>query len=219
MVRVLKKRFSELTVQLEAVGASRQVKHSEMTGSHEIVDDELLLNWCVKARNLISSACGKDSEHYTSFAEAEKPKNWGSSYGVFKRVKAVFMAAQEDFEGGYLGKVRNLVQAEIADSELDQSRELLRSGYVAAAAVVAGVILETTLRTLCERHAIATGKLDKMNADLVKAGEYNVLVQKRVTALAAIRNSAAHGNSNEFGLADVESMIAEIERFAQEALS
>lgn len=218
MVKVLNRRFTELTVQLDAVGASRRVEHNEMIGQFEVVDDELILNWCVKARNLVSSACGKDSEHYASFVEAEKPTDWGTNYGVFKRVKAVFMAAREDFEGGYLGKVRNLVQAEIADSELDQARELLRSGYIAAAAVVAGVVLETTLKTLCERHTIATGKLEKMNADLVKIGQYNVLVQKRITALAAIRNSAAHGNVNDFELADVKSMISEVERFAQEAL-
>jgi hypothetical protein len=218
VVKVLKVRFAELADQLDKLGATRQAKHSEMSGNYEVVDDELLLNWCVKAKNLISSACGRDSEHYTAFLEAEKPTPWGDSYGAFKRIKAVFAAAREDFEGGYLGKVRNLIQAEIADSELDQARELLRSGYTAASAVVAGVVLETTLRSLCERHEIAVGKLDQMNADLVKVGQYNVLVQKRITALAAVRNSAAHGNSSEFQVADVESMIDEVERFTQESL-
>lgn len=219
VIKVLEKRFAELADQLGELGATRQVKHSEMSGQNEVVDEELLLNWHVKARNLISSACGKESEHYASFLEAEKPTPWGDSYGIFKRIKAVFTAAREDFEGGYLGKVRNLVQAEIADSELDQARELLRSGYVAAAAVVAGVVLETTLRTLCDQHTIAIGKLEKMNVDLAKAGQYNVLVQKRVTALAAIRNSTAHGKTDDFQKADVKSMIAEVERFTQESLS
>jgi hypothetical protein len=53
-----------------------------------------------------------------------------------------------------------------------------------AAAVIAGTVLETALRQLC---------LDRMNADLAKAGVYNSLMQKRITALAAIRNRAAHG--------------------------
>lgn len=219
MVKILQKRFAELAGQLDELGATQKIKHSEISGQYVEVDDELLLNWSVKARNLIGSACGKDSEHYASFVKAEEPSAWGSNHDIFRRIKAVFTAAREDFEGGYLGKVRNLVQAEIADSELDQARELLRSGYIMAAAVVSGVVLETTLRTLCGRHEIATGKLDKMNADLAKAGQYNVLVQKRVTALAAIRNSAAHGNSSEFERADVESMISEVERFAQESLS
>lgn len=219
MIKVLKKRFAEIATQLEQLEATRQSKHSEYSGRYQEVDPELLLNWCVKARSLISSACGKESEHYSSFVEGEKPTPFGDNYGIFKRVKAVFMAAREDFEGGYLISVRNLVQAELAESELEQARELLQSGYVSAAAVVAGVVLETTLRTLCDRHAISHGKLDKMNTELAKAGQYNALVQKRITAIAAVRNSAAHGKANDFQRADVESMINEIERFALDALS
>ncbi|MFO1205917.1 MAG: hypothetical protein U1E63_09375 [Burkholderiales bacterium] len=151
--------------------------------------------------------------------EAEKPTPYGDNYGVYKRVKAVFFAAREDFEGGYLLPVRNLIQAELAESELDQARELLRSGYIAPAAVVAGVVLENTLRTLCDRYGLPHGKLDKMNADLAKAGEYNALVQKRVTALVAIRNSAAHGKVGDFQPADVEAMVSQVEQLTIDALS
>jgi hypothetical protein len=74
----------------------------------------------------------------------------------------------------------------------------LRSGYYPAAAVITGVVLETALRELCDKEKIPNGKLDRMNADLAKAGVYNKLVQKQITAIAAIRNSVAHGKSNEF---------------------
>ena len=36
-------------------------------------------------------------------------------------------------------------------------------------------------------------KLGTMNAGLAKQGVYNKLTQKRITALADIRNKAAHG--------------------------
>ena len=219
MIAVLKKRFAELAEQLVQLEATRQVKHSDYSGRYEEVDSELLLGWAVKARSLVSRACGKDSEHYISFVEGEKITPYGDNYGVLQRIKAVFMAAREDFESGYLISVRNLVHAELAESELEQARELLRSGYTTAAAVVAGVVLETMLRALCVRHAIEHGKLDKMNADLVKVGQYNALIQKRITAIAAIRNSAAHGKSDEFQHDDVKSMIDDIERFALDALS
>lgn len=218
MVKVLKNRFGELSAQLEPLEATRQTKHSEFSERYDEVDSEMLLNWCVKARSLISNACGKESEHYLSFVKGEEITPFGDNFGSFKRVKAVFMAAREDFEGGYLIPVRSLVQAEIAESELEQARELLQSGYISAAAVVAGVVLETTLRTLCDRHQISHGKLDKMNADLAKAGQYNALVQKRITSLAAVRNSAAHGKTGDFKHADVAAMVSEIERFASESL-
>ena len=52
-----------------------------------------------------------------------------------------------------------------------------------------------------------------MNADLAKAGKYNKLMQKRITALADIRNSAAHGKVDEFTKQNVVNMIDEVEQF------
>jgi hypothetical protein len=219
LTKVFQKRFTELTHQLADVEATKRAQYDEYSGNYEAVDDELLLNWCVKARNLLSSACGKESEHFLSFVDAEKPQAYLHNDYTVKRVKAVFLAAKEDFEGGYLSSVRNLVQAEIFDSELDQAKELLSAGYYSAAAVIAGVVLETALRDLCHQRAIPVAKLDKMNADLAKVGQYNSLVQKRITALAGVRNSAAHGNTNEFSKEDVSSMINEVERFVADALS
>ena len=57
-----------------------------------------------------------------------------------------------------------------------------------------------------------------MNEDLVKAAVYNPNKKKRITALAGIRNSAAHGHSEEFEPSDVKAMIEEIERFLSEFL-
>ena len=52
-----------------------------------------------------------------------------------------------------------------------------------------------------------------MNADLAKKGIYNKLQQKRITTLADIRNSAAHGKEDEFTHDDVNNMIREVEQF------
>jgi hypothetical protein len=60
---------------------------------------------------------------------------------------------------------------------------------------------------MCVDRALPIGKLDKMNADLAKAGAYNKLVQKQITALADIRNDAAHGHYDQFSKDDVSSMI------------
>src|SRR5690606_32506859 len=162
---------------------------------------------------------GEDSQHFTAFIESGKATSFSSNYTILQQMKAVFMAAKEDFEGGYLNSVRNLVQAEVFDNELDQAKELLSSGYAAAAAVIAGVVLETTLRNMCRDNGIPLGKLDKMNADLTKQGVYNSLTQKRITALAGVRNSAAHGKTEEFSKGDVNSMINEIERFVASTLA
>lgn len=219
-MKIFSQRFNELSDQLKQVEGTEVRKYSQLGGSsYQHIEEDLILNWAVKARNLISSACGKDSEHYVTFVEAEKPQTFEDSPARLKRMRAVFLAAQEDFNGGYLNSIRNLVHAELAGDETDQARELFASGYGAAAAVVAGVILETTLRSLCAKRGLPVGSIERMNADLTKAGEYNALIQKRVTSLAAVRNSAAHGKTGEYTDEDVKSLIAEVERFVTERLS
>ena len=198
---------------------NRLTNFSERFGKTENVDTELLLGWFVKAQNLIEMTCGKDSGHFQSFVKADDTSTLLGNYAKFKNLKAVFLAAKEDFEGGYLVSVRNLIQAEVAGNEIDQATELWDSRYITAAAVIAGVVLETTLRTLCEANELSIGKLNKMNDDLAKAGVYNSLKHKRVTSLAALRNSAAHGKTAEFTADDVKSMIADVQRFADEAFS
>lgn len=219
MTKLFEKRFSELESQVISIEATKQRRNSEYSGSYDHVDDNLILNWQVKVKNLLSNLCGEDSQHFTAFIESGKPTSFSSNYTILQQMKAVFMAAKEDFEGGYLNSVRNLVQAEVFDNELDQAKELLSSGYAAAAAVIAGVVLETTLRNMCRDNGILLGKLDKMNADLTKQGVYNSLTQKRITALAGVRNSAAHGKTEEFSKDDVNSMINEIERFVASILA
>ena len=220
VTQLFQKRFNELAAQIGEVEATQKSSYSSFTGrSTESLDDSKLLNWCVKVRSLLASVCGKESEHFLSFTQSESPKSFSSNIRTLEQLKAVFFAAKEDFEGGYLNSYRNLVQAEIFDSELEQAKELLASGFYVAAAVISGVVLETTLRDLCTEEGIAHGKLDKMNADLAKAGKYNLLVQKRITALAGIRNSAAHGKPEEFTKDDVAAMIFDVERFVSDMLS
>lgn len=219
-MKLYSQRFQELSDQLKEVEATETRKYSQFGGSsYQNLEEDLILNWAVKVRNLVSSACGKDSEHYVSFVEAEKPQSYEDGPTRLKRMRAVFLAAREDFEGGYLNSIRNLIQAELAGDEISQARELFASGYSAAAAVVAGVTLETTLRSLCAKRGLSVNGMERMNAELTKAGEYNVLIQKRVTSLAAVRNSAAHGNTAEYTGEDVKNLIAEVERFVAERLS
>ena len=78
---------------------------------------------------------------------------------------------------------------------------MLSSGYYQPAAVIAGAVLEDGLSKLCQRRGIslpAKPPINPMNDALAKDGAYNSLVQKRVTALADLRNKAAHGKFSEF---------------------
>ena len=147
---LLERRFAELVDQWAKVEAAKKPIRSDFMSGFTIEED-VLLNWTVKARNLLVTACGSDSEHYKQFIEIEKPRAYRTNHEALKQLGSIFNAAKEDFEGGYLSSIRNLVQAEVYDSELDRARELLSSKYKTAAAVIAGVVLETTLRAVITR--------------------------------------------------------------------
>ena len=146
---------------------------------------------------------------------------------ILKRLISVLRAALDDLNNGLLIPFKQLVQAEVFDSELDQAKHFLDASYITAAAVTAGVVLETAIRELCKNHEIELylvdsnipKKLDVLNSALKKADVYSTLQQKRITALADIRNNAAHGNTDNFNKEDVTDMIRDIERFLGEYLS
>lgn len=212
MINKLSDRYDQLADELPNIEATKKTSHGEF-GSRIHVDEEMLSEWIIKAKSLISKTCGQESEHLKAFITAEKFRGFDSNHNQLKRIRPVFLAAKDDFQGGYIISIKSLVQAEVFDSELDQARELLSSGYKGPAAVVAGVVLETTLKDLCDQQSISYGKLDKMNSDLAKAGIYNKLQQKKITALADIRNNAAHGNWQSFSDTEVIDMIRDVESF------
>lgn len=204
-------RFQELIEQVDKVLATKQYKQGGYT-SGDYVDHAMYNAWIAKATHLLSVSCGEQSAHYLAFKAAGRA-GYSTNHAMLVQMKAVFEAAQEDYDGGYFNSIRSLIQAEVFGNELEQATELLEAGYRSAAAVIAGVVLETTMRQICVDHGLDTGSLNWMNDNLVKAQAYSTLVKKQVTALAAVRNSAAHGKPDEFSDKDVEDMISKVGDF------
>lgn len=205
-------RFDQLLVQGRAVELT--TAGDDYDG--ESVDTTDFHQWATSALSLLKRVFGETSDHYLNF---RKVYDGYSGYAWdFQKCLGIFRAAEDDFRGGYLFNVHALVSAEVLDDVLEQATELLDKKYKDPACVIAGVALETTLKELCDHRGIATGKLDKMNADLTGAGVYNKGMQKQVTAWAHWRNKAAHGEWNEYSEADVRDMIAGVTRFVAEYL-
>src|SRR5436190_13271198 len=150
-------RFDELAKRADAILGSKQVDFEFEGKTHFKVDRAEVLTWGTSVVNLLQRVLGEDSVHFKKFhAHFENFDRWESQFSDYR---AIFRAAKEDYEGGYLFKVRSLIQAEVFDDALEQAAELLRAGYKDPACVVVGVTLETTLKELCTRNGIATGKL------------------------------------------------------------
>lgn len=179
------------------------------------------LEFRTRALNLVRRSCGADSDHYRRLdriADAppgdDRPRSFYDCMGIVK-------AAQHDFESGLLFDVRALVAAEILGDFIDQAQTLLDAGYHVPAASLAGAVLEDSLRKLCGRQGIRIPedtKIDKLNRLLAKAGAYNKLTQKQITAHEELRNNADHGHSDRFTNDDVSQLVKWMRRFAKEYL-
>lgn len=182
--------------------------------TEQVVDKYSCNKWCLNVLNLLRQACGEDSDYYQRFCSLYE-KGELNTIAQFQELTVLFDAAKDDYNGGYIIPIETLVHAEVFDDQLEQAEELFKKDYYIPAAVCAGIVLETTLRNLCQKYNIDTQnkKLDMMNSELVKVGVYSKLEQKNITMLAHIRNSAAHGKTDELDKKDVEKIIVEVKKF------
>lgn len=190
---------------------------------------DLYIQWVVSSKSLLKLISDdKKAIHYELFLSAEnKVHHMETQPLILKRLISILRATLDDINSGCLTSFKQLIQADVFDSELDQAKHFLETGYPVAAAVTAGVVLESSIKELCKNNGIdiyppdstKPKKLDVLNAALKNADIYNILQQKKITALADIRNNAAHGNIDQFTSEDVKDMIRDIERFLLEYAS
>ena len=215
------KLISEIAVETRTSKTS--VRYSDQPDTYEsykveLIDFNAVTKWSVSARSLLERVLQESSSHCRAFESTYTARSSHAAVKL-KRLYAIFQAAREDYEGGYLFNFKDLVHAEVFSNELEQAEYFLNEGHKVPAAVVAGVVLETHLRKLCESHkdVTPTQKLNRMNDDLAKAGAYNKLRADLVRGWAKVRNHAAHGEPDEFEPSHVEEMIKGIRSFIAEA--
>lgn len=116
----------------------------------------------------------------------------------------ILKAIKIEIENGWMTKIKSIVSAEIFSDFLEMAKYLTEQGFKDAAAVIFGSTLESHLKKVGEKLNVELTfenskgetipkKADRLNADLLKAGAYNILDQKNITAWLELRNKAAHG--------------------------
>jgi hypothetical protein len=184
---------------------------------------DLYTQWLVSSKSLLKLICDdKKAIHYELFLSAEnKVHSVETPPLILKRLLSILRATFDDMNSGCLTSYKQLIQADVFDSELEQAKHFLDSGYKVASAVTAGVVLETAIKELAKNNEIdiyqegstKSKKLDALNSELKNANVYNALQHKQILTLAHIRNKAAHGEVEEFNENDVQNMIRDIESF------
>jgi len=108
--------------------------------------------------------------------------------------------------------IRQLVQADLFDSELEVAGELARQKFVRAAGAVAGVVLERHLGQVCDNHGIKVRKkapgIADLNNALKEGGVVDVPQWRFIQHLADIRNLRGHDKKVEPTADQVNDLIA-----------
>jgi hypothetical protein len=113
---------------------------------------------------------------------------------------AILMAARKRFESS-LFEIRQLVQADLFDSEIESARHLLKNKFFRAAGAIAGVVLEKHLRQVCDDHGVKIAKknpgINDLNQFLKDSGTIDVPQWRNITMLGDIRNLCDHNKQKE----------------------
>jgi hypothetical protein len=135
------------------------------------------------------------------------PHFW-QQLNILEAVKARFESSLFD--------IKQLLQADLFDSELDAARELQKNGYLRAAGAVAGVVLEGHLKAVAANHSLSTKKghptISDFN-DLLKAGNVlDVPEWRRIQRLGDLRNLCDHAKGRDPTGEEITELIAGVDK-------
>ena len=118
----------------------------------------------------------------------------------FQQQLAIVKAIKNRFETS-LFEIRQLVQADLFDSELEAAKALVKHGFLRAAGAVAGVVMESHLAQVCNNHCIKVSKRNPTIADfneaLKKADVIDIPQWRSNQHLGDIRNLCDHKKGAE----------------------
>ena len=80
-----------------------------------------------------------------------------AAISCFEQQLAIMQAVKKRFESS-LFDIRQIVQADLLDSELEAADLLIKHGFDRAGGAIAGVVMEKHLGQVCENHAIRIRK-------------------------------------------------------------
>ncbi|TWC34576.1 hypothetical protein FBY03_11228 [Pseudomonas sp. SJZ079] len=123
---------------------------------------------------------------------------------------AIVEAIKRRFESS-LFDIKQLVQADLFDSELDAARELLKNKFTRGAGAIAGVVLEGHLGQVCENHNVKITKkhpsISDYNQALKDADVIETSQWRFHQHLADIRNKCDHSKTDEPTVDEVKDLV------------
>lgn len=183
--------------------------------------------FCISSINLIEKLCGIDSIFYDSFPKNIEEKLYkGTTDGHIRYListsENVLIAIKNELESGLLLQQEKLYAKDIMRSIKDEAEALLNAGYKDAAAVYCRVMIESSIKKICDYNNISYNKKTKLNTLLDNLKEKKIINTpewRQFKAWIDIGNAGAHGNFNDFDYNQVSLMLKGIDNILNNKLS
>ncbi len=137
---------------------------------------------------------------------------------LFTNQLNIIKSCQKRFESS-LFDIKQLVQADLFDSELETARELNKKGFSRGAGAIAGVVLEKHLIQVCDNRKIKITKKNPAINDLNQLLKDNGIVETKdwrfIQHLGDLRNLCNHNKSKEPKKEDVDELITGVEKISK----
>jgi hypothetical protein len=128
----------------------------------------------------------------------------------FQQQLNILKSIKRRFESS-LFDIKQLVQADLFDSELDIASELNKKGFTRGAGAVAGVVLESHLSQACDNHKIKVTKKNPTINDFNQLLKDNEVIEmptwRFIQHLADLRNLCDHKKKRDPKTEDIDELI------------
>ncbi|MBE6343749.1 MAG: hypothetical protein E7065_10230 [Lentimicrobiaceae bacterium] len=122
------------------------------------------------------------------------------------------LASIKDRFNSSLYDIKQLLQADVFDSEIDSAKELCKKGFYRAAGAICGVVIEKHLNEVCTQHQIKVTKknpgINDYNELLKSNNAIDIPAWRNIQRLADLRNMCDHHKDIEPTKDNIEELIA-----------
>lgn len=136
----------------------------------------------------------------------------------FQQQLSILKSVQNRFESS-LFEIKQLLQGDIFDSELEAAKELNKKGFSRGAGAMAGVVLEMHLNQVCDNHNLKSRKKNPTIADFNDLLKKNDIIEistwRFIQHLGDLRNKCDHKKKSDPTQVEIDELIEGVEKISK----
>jgi hypothetical protein len=206
----------------------RAARESEMNLPPATTSD--IAAWVTRCGQMISIFATENSEYYQQYVRAQRTRGFYQlnrrNYRHLCLVEGALTALYDDYRRGMLRNLTGTLQTELLADFLENARCWVDAGKPAAAATLAGAVLEAALQRVAALMGIAVQEDDgnakpaeEIDQQLFNEGIYDKLLRGQVRDWLGLYRQALDGPADQIKPEQVTMMLQFVRKFCADHLS